>query len=65
MGINKIDAFLEAALLDGEADASGDTLSERWLAKHVGVSRATLRKWRGHQNYQSRRRFVAWREAQG
>ena len=60
--VEKIDAFLQAAALDGEADACGTELSVNNLANLVGVERKTIRTWREDKSYISRRRFVAWRE---
>lgn len=50
-----MDAFLEAARLDGEAEAHGKVLSIAYLATSVGVERATLRSWRKTPRYQSRK----------
>jgi hypothetical protein len=53
--IKKIDAFLEAARLDGEAEARGKILSIAELAASVGIERATLRSWRKTSRYQARK----------
>ena len=52
--IKKIEAFLEASLLDGEAKATGKVLRISELAKKVGVERATIRDWRKTPAYQRR-----------
>jgi hypothetical protein len=58
--IRNMPAFLEAALLDGEADAAGDPLSVNALANITGISRDTVRRWRERPAYQHRRSFAAW-----
>lgn len=58
-GVRDVEAFMEAAKLDGEADASGQRLSVNGLAKQLNVTRATARKWRAHPDYIRRRHAVA------
>lgn len=60
VGIIDREAFHQASALDGEADAAGQTLSISELARKVGVSRATVRRWREMRGYRSRRDFVAY-----
>lgn len=56
--VDKTEAFLRAARLDGEADATRSQLSERRLAKLVKVSRDTIKRWRTIPAYQRRRTAV-------
>ncbi|RVC93867.1 MAG: hypothetical protein EOS66_02300 [Mesorhizobium sp.] len=60
--VKHIHAFLEAAALDGEADANGKTLTLSDLERTLGVARQTLRDWRRMPQYRSRREFVAYIE---
>lgn len=50
-GVDKIDAFRAASMIDGEADAADVALSLSELSRRVGVSRQTLRRWRTMQEY--------------
>jgi hypothetical protein len=56
----KLPAFLEAAKIDGEADAAGAALDVAALARAVEVERATIRRWRETEAYKRRRRAVAY-----
>jgi hypothetical protein len=51
-------AFLEAAKLDGEADAAEQPLSQRKLAELVRKAPSTIRVWRQLPQYDSRRSYV-------
>lgn len=67
--VRKMPAFLEAAAMDGEADAADEPLSVNALATRMSVTRDTVRHWRDHPRYQSRRAFAEmacryWRERQ-
>lgn len=53
--IRNMPAFSEAAAIDGEADAAGQPLSVNALSKRMGIMRDTVRRWREHPRYQSRR----------
>lgn len=57
--VEKVREFLDAARLDGEADAKGEVISERGLAKSLGVSRDTVGRWRNWPEYKRRREAVA------
>jgi hypothetical protein len=63
IGVQKIDTFLEAAKLDGEAQAAGASLSVNALAKMVRIERATIRSWRSKLEYQARKATAAMAEA--
>jgi hypothetical protein len=54
------DAWLEAAALDGEAEADGTTLTATELGQKVGVSRDTISRWRKTKEYQGRRAYCCW-----
>lgn len=58
-GIRDHVRFLEASRRDGEADAAESSLSVKALASDLGVSRDTIRRWRQHPQYRSRRAFAA------
>ncbi len=60
--ISNLSAYLDAAALDGEADAAGAPISLLALEKRTGISRQTLRRWREMRTYQQRRKVVAWSE---
>jgi hypothetical protein len=57
--MRKIETFLEAAKLDGEAQGAGTTLSVNALAKKTRIERATLRSWRTIAAYQRRKSTAA------
>ncbi len=57
--VDKLDKFLEASRLEGEADALGEVLSDRALAKRIGVSRDTVARWHDMPEYQRRRQTVS------
>lgn len=57
--VDNVEAFMDAARLDGEADSQGKELSIRKLSQLTGVSRSTVARWRTEPAYASRRRFVA------
>jgi hypothetical protein len=56
--VDDIVSFLEAAKLDGEADATGRPLSQNRLAKLVAKAPSTIRTWRQMPQYASRRSFI-------
>ncbi len=56
--VDQIATFLEAAKLDGEADAAGQPLSQKKLAQLLGKAPSTIRAWRQMPQYASRRRYV-------
>lgn len=60
--ISNVTAFLQAAALDGEADARGENLSLSILEKQTGASRQTVRRWREMQTYRERREAAAFAE---
>lgn len=58
--VENVAAFLEASALDGEADAAGREISVSELAREVGVTRPTVRKWRLMDSYRRRQAFAAY-----
>jgi hypothetical protein len=56
--IADMDSFLKAARLDGEADAAGEPLSQRRLAKALGKAESTVRAWRAMPQYIQRRVYA-------
>lgn len=60
IGIKNMAAFLDAAELDGEADARGNPMTVSALAKVVGMSRKRIGVWREMPAYKSRRQFCQY-----
>lgn len=50
--------FLDAAKLDGEADAAGMKLSAKAMAPALLVDERSIREWRKLDAYEARRKFV-------
>ncbi len=57
--VDDMDSFLGASLLDGEADAAGNPLSQSRLAAMVDKAPSTIRRWRAMPLYARRRKVVS------